>query len=275
MERIQKALNKARTTRGSGAVSDKRPDRTRMPQGTIVSDVVESAWAELPEFSPDPKLLAKNRVLTFGGGKDSAQFDLLRTRVLQQMTANNWRRVAVTSPGGSCGKTTTCANLAFSLMRQSEVRTVVGEFDLRRPNLAKLLGISAGSMQFSRSMTGTTSPEDHMVRCGKNLAFGVNHRPEHNPSELLQSSQLGDGLKYLEDKFDPTLMIFDMPPMLVADDLLGFLKHVDCVLLVAAAGKTTVSEVDICERELSEHTNVLGVALNKCRYLGKSYGYDY
>jgi hypothetical protein len=65
--------------------------------------------------------------------------------------------------------------------------------------------------------------------------------------------------------------------MLAGDDAIGFLHNVDCALLVAAAGSTTIAQVDACERDIAAHTNVLGVTLNKCRYLDKdqAYGYDY
>ena len=64
-----------------------------------------------------------------------------------------------------------------------------------------------------------------------------------------------------------------MPPMLVSDDLMAFVPHLDCVLLVAAAERTRLDEVDKCEQDLAEQTNVLGVVLNKCRYMGEDYGY--
>jgi protein-tyrosine kinase len=35
----------------------------------------------------------------------------------------------------------------------------------------------------------------------------------------------------------PDIVIFDLPPMLAADDVLAFLPNVDCVILVAAASK--------------------------------------
>jgi Mrp family chromosome partitioning ATPase len=70
-------------------------------------------------------------------------------------------------------------------------------------------------------------------------------------------------------------MLFDMPPLLVNDDTIGFLRHVDCAMVVAAAEHTSVKEIDECERELASHTNVLGVVLNKCRFTGRKYGYDY
>ena len=31
----------------------------------------------------------------------------------------------------------------------------------------------------------------------------------------------------------------------------------------------------MCERDLASQTNVMGVVLNKCRYMGAEYGYGY
>ena len=47
------------------------------------------------------------------------------------------------------------------------------------------------------------------------------------------------------------------------------------MLLIAAAGTTTMREIDDCERELSERSNVMGVVLNKCDFIPDNYGYKY
>ena len=70
-------------------------------------------------------------------------------------------------------------------------------------------------------------------------------------------------------------MICDMPPYQVSDDMMAFADKVDCVMIMAAAERTTIAELDACERELSNVTNVLGVVLNKCRYNGLESSYDY
>lgn len=77
----------------------------------------------------------------------------------------------------------------------------------------------------------------------------------------------------LKVAFQPDLILYDLPPMLQSDDVMAFLPHLDCVLLVAAAEKSRLDEVDKCERDLSEQTQVLGVVLNKCRYGAEQYGY--
>ncbi len=44
---------------------------------------------------------------------------------------------------------------------------------------------------------------------------------------------------------------------------------------MAAAETTTVKQIDTCEREIAQVSSVMGVVLNKCRYAGPDYGYDY
>ena len=45
------------------------------------------------------------------------------------------------------------------------------------------------------------------------------------------------------------------------------------LLLVAGAEKSRLDEVDKCEKDLAEQSNVLGVVLNSCRYMSEEFGY--
>ena len=45
------------------------------------------------------------------------------------------------------------------------------------------------------------------------------------------------------------------------------MRNVDCAILVLEAEETTAEQANACEIELSEATPLLGVVLNKCRYL--------
>lgn len=275
MERIQSALQKARTARAEqtpGTADRTAPQRPDRPLRT--SDV-EAAWQALPQIKLDQAHLERNRVTTTQRSQDATPFDIMRTRVFQRMQENNWTRVAITSPSSSCGKTTTCANLALSMARQAERRSILIELDLRRPALGKTLGVKRGQFHIAKALEGDAPIEDNLGRVGDNLILGLNSGVARAPSELLQSNRLRQNLDAIQDAYQPDIMIFDMPPMLVNDDFMAFSSAVDAVLLVAAAETTTSAEVDTCERELSEQTNVLGVILNKCRYMGKEYGYSY
>ena len=178
--------------------------------------------------------MARHRIVAFEGGREAVTFDVMRTRLLQQMRANNWRRLAITSPGAGCGKSMITLNLGFSLARQADLRTVVAELDLRRPSLAKTLAIREPH-SFASVLEGAAKFESNALRYGQNLAFATNQTAFRNPAELLHSPNVAPVLADIEARYDPSLIIFDLPPLLVSDDAMAFVSHVDCVLLVAAA----------------------------------------
>jgi len=270
MERLQAAIEKARSKRRTRAplvVPGSREPRAVMPE-------VAAAWAALPEFTLDQPRAQKRRLVSFLGGRDAGPYDMLRTKVLHMMRTNGWKRLALTSPNSGCGKTTTSSNLAISLGRQTELRTMVFDLDMRRPSLGKVLSLN-GQSSFSDVLEGRTDFASQGVRLGANVAFGCNYRPASNPAELLQSPHSIETIAAIEATYQPDLMIFDMPPMLASDDNVAFLKNVDCAILVAAAESTTIEQIDMCERELSELTNVVGVVLNKCRFNDMTYSYEY
>lgn len=277
MEKIQAAIAKARAARGS-TTDPAEPGRTAAARPAVTGLMTdarrEELWAQLSEFRPDPERLERQRIVAMSGGREANPFDVLRTKLLQQMRANNWRRLAITSPSAACGKSTITLNLGLSLARQPEVHTVIGEMDLRRPSLSTILGVKP-PVGFGRVLEGRAPFEQSAVRIGANLAIAVNDGPVRNPAELLQSASVPAVIEDIEKRYAPDLMLFDLPPMLVSDDAMAFMGQVDCVLLVAAAETTTIKEVDICESELASQTNVLGVILNKCRYMGPEYGYGY
>lgn len=275
MERIQVALERARAKRSETTNSSAPTARAAGRSPDKASAKLTEAWSELQFFEPNSTVLAKHRIPAFERNQLSTPLDMLRTKVMQMMRDNNWTRLAITSPNAACGKTTLSLSLAFSIARQPEQRVAVIEMDMRRPNIGATLGFPRGRTQFATVLAGQAPVKDHLIRVTDNMLVGANHSSARNPSELLQSATMRAAIEDVEQIYQPTVTIFDMPPMLVSDDMMGFADSVDCTLLVAAAESTSIDEVDSCERELSERTNVLGVVLNKCRYMGKEYGYDY
>ena len=277
MDFIQSAIDRARKERRRGGVVVPEP-RAGIPTPKISGP--ESApnrsklWATLPGFTPLSANLERNLIVTHRAGPETTHFDMIRTRLLHQMRANDWRRVAITSPGAACGKTTLALNLAFSMARQPDSFTLLAELDLRRPSIARFLGMSE-PRQFARVLAGQDEPEEHLLRIGDNLAVAINSAPAANAAELLQASAAGHAMDALEARYAPDIVICDMPPMLLTDDTLAFLDQIDCALLVAAAERTNMAEIERCSADLAARTNFLGVVLNKCRYLERSEGYGY
>ncbi|MFV0473752.1 MAG: CpsD/CapB family tyrosine-protein kinase [Pikeienuella sp.] len=262
VERLKFAIEKARAQRDAD-VAD----------GTVVAPAprraaaapVDELWASLEEIQLSPDQLERARIVT-QDKSDLAHipFDLLRTRLLKVFRDNGWSRIAITSPSKGCGKTLVTANLAFSLARQSDLRTLVVDMDLKAPELAHTLG-RKNAPPLAWMLSGQTDIQSGLKRCGPNLAFGLNGERVRDSTELIQDEKTVSVLASLNESLKPDAVIYDLPPMLVSDDAIAFVQHVDCVLLVAASGQTTAKEIEHCERMFAGHVNFLGVLLNKAQ----------
>ncbi len=293
MEKIRSAIAKARAARASesGVLPVTRDETrvrtaldTRAPdpenrQPPAVPNAAEGAaiaarWQSLPSFAPSPALMARGHIVTFTGSEEAVHFDVMRTRLLQLMRSNGWRRVAITSPGPACGKSTLALNLAFTLGRQPGLRTLLLEMDLRRPSLARMLGLRDRHYA-AKVLEGREPLAQNAVRHGENLAISTQTGPAPRPAELLHSPATAASLSLIEAEYDPAVILCDLPPVFVGDDAMSVMGQMDAALIVAAAGSTTISQIDRCEREIAAQTNVIGIVLNKCRHMENDYGYDY
>lgn len=224
----------------------------------------EAGWSP-PSVKLNPRHLERHRVVAVAMTDPShVAFNLLRTKVLKTLTTHHWKTLAITSPTAGCGKTMIAANLAFSLARAPNCPTVLIDLDLRRPGLAATLGVkSPGSI--GAYLQGQDEAENCFVRVGQNLIVGLNADIARDASELMHSGRMADLLRWVSDWLHPAIVLFDLPPMLVADDALAFLPNADASLLVVAAGKTTPAQVRECERHFEGSAGHLGVVLNKTR----------
>lgn len=263
MEKLQAALTRARKTRQDGG-----PDvPTRPAPGSARSRGVrdtDALWQELTPFDVDQGALERRRLVTRIANEKATPFDILRTKVLLQMRQNGWKRLAITSPMPQSGKTTTACNLALGLGRQDDLRSMVLDLDLRDPSVHEFLQIQP-EHGIGDVLTGNVDFADQAMRFGTNVAFSMAKRPNLDPTRVLLAEETARVIDTIEATYKPDIMIFDLPSVLVNDDTRAFLKNVDCALIVVRADKTRYNQFDISEREIAEHTNVLGVVLNAYR----------
>lgn len=276
MERLQAAIEKARERRltDSPKAAPSTPGSSQETVTARPTPVPAGAWEQLPMLKTSERKLTRLRVFTAQRSREAVYFDKLRTKILQQCADNNWKRVLITSPTAGCGKTTTAANIAASFSRQRDRRLIVHEMDMRRPAMARMFG-HTGHASFASVLEGSAAYEDVGVRFAENVVLSMNQGPHPTPSKLILQDTTARILDEIDARYKPDLTIIDSPPLLAADDALALLKLVDCALIIVAAEQTTAKEVDTCEKEVAELTNVLGIVLNKCNYLDEDYGYGY
>ncbi len=264
MEKLRTALEKAR-----GERLEKTAPRAYRGAGPAApdpkSDIVSNRWAALPQLELDNKKLIENKIFSYVSSSEGMHFDMLRTKIQLLMRQNGWSRIAITSPDKGSGKTTLACNLALGLSRQKSLRTILLDFDMRRPGIAKALKQSVET-QLEEVLSGEIPPETHLKCLNNNLAILMSDNVVDDPMRYIMSEKMADLLDRLQQDYKADLLIFDLPPMLAVDETRALLKHVDCAIIVARAERTRMSALDRCEQEVAQYCNVLGIVLNSCRY---------
>lgn len=242
---------------------------------------VVDVWNNLLTIPVDPTVLERNLVITASRADPAhAAFDVLRTRLVQALSDNGWNRVGITSPTRDCGKTFTAVNLAITLSRYDNCRTVLMDMDMRNPSVGKVLGttIKASVGDYLR---GAVPSEAYLRRMGQNnlniganLAIGLNDRIEPYAAELFQQPRTAEVLARMQGELTPDVVLFDLPPAMAQDDVIAFRPQFDCILMVVGGGITTASEVREVVRRLGDSKPIVGVVLNKAEGAGvDSYSY--
>lgn len=273
MERIKQALEKARQQQPKEANGRPPSRQSENPATPSPENVMEVSYEQTRVAQLDPACLEKNRIVAFNkGDTTSLLFDILRTQVLKRMDENGWRTLAITSPIPGCGKTMVSINLAMSIAHHTNKTAMLVDFDLRRPSVEKYLGIPSGK-SLNDLIEGTATLPEVLVNPGMpRLVVLPTSRPFKKPSETLSSTQVQNLINDLRDRYQERIVLFDLPPILSADDVISILPKIDCVLMVIGNGMVSKTELEDSIRHL-HGANLIGTVLNKAEIKPQLYYY--
>jgi len=188
-------------------------------------------------------------------------YKMLRTRVLKAMRANGWRSLAVTSAAQGDGKTITAINLAISMAGDVNHNICLVDLDLRHSSVATYLDLEV-KHGVSDCLIDNLPLEQAIVKTDiDRLTVLPNVHKVLHSSDLLSSPAMYEIREMLAADPD-RIVIYDMPPILAADDLLAFDPCVDAILFVVAEGKTSRTDA-VKARELLEGLTFIGTVLNR------------
>ncbi|WP_421732515.1 polysaccharide biosynthesis tyrosine autokinase [Cellulomonas sp.] len=196
----------------------------------------------------------------------SEEYRRLRTNLQFVNVANRPRSIVVTSSRSGEGKSVTVANLA-STLASAGARVCLVDADLRRPSIAKYLGLE-GAVGLTTILIGRVSLDDALQPYGdENLQVLASGQIPPNPSELLGSDAMVALLAQLRHRFD--MVLVDTAPLLPVTDAAILSTSVDGVLVVAGSGivtreqlKQSISMLDAVD------AHILGIVLNRTKRAG-------
>jgi protein-tyrosine kinase len=265
VDSIRHAIELAR-----GQVAAQRASFSGIPSGLNAPD------ADVAEVRLNPAHLEATRIVAHNSsGAHGRYFDMLRTQVLQEFDKNSWQFLAVTSPTAGCGKTVTACNLALSISRLPERSVLLVDCDLQKPKVSEYLGLKREQGVLSVLGGSATLPEV-IVRAlvGRTNMLVLPGEVCHGgSSEWMASQTMTSLLQGIRTEFRSRIVIFDLPPVLVGDDVLSILPQMDATLFIAAVGSTSVSQIKECRKHL-QGTPVVRIVVNKATEPTESY-YSY
>jgi len=240
-----------------------RPRNIGLPQpppGVTPKEVFTPQFRSAPV---DPDVMERNHILLrVHDVAISRAYKILRTRVLRRLSANNWATLGITGTAAGEGKSLTAVNLALALAQDVNTWVTLVDLDLQRPQLGAYLGMTYehGLTDF---LTGQVELDQIVYDIGvKRLAVIPNATSVESSSELLSSPRMADFVNALESQSPRRVVIYDMPPLMVTDDVLAFAPRVDSFLLVVSQGQTARRTLANAKEVLSE-LNLIGVVLNR------------
>jgi capsular exopolysaccharide synthesis family protein len=180
------------------------------------------------------------------------------------------------------GKSTTCVNYA-AVLAQKGAKVLLVDADLRRPSLAKRLGVTSseglGSLLLHQAATDLVfRPIEELPT----LFFMPAGPVPTAPADALSSNRMKEILKMWSANYDH--VIIDTPPILSVSDSLALAREADGVIMVIRAGRTPKRAL-LRSRDLlmRMQARIFGVVLNAVDVgvngsyynYSNSYGYGY
>ena len=193
---------------------------------------------------------------------EASVFKMLRTKVLKQLRDNHWNSFGVTAATQGAGKSMVSTNLAIAIAMEVNQTVLLVDMDLKYPKIAEYLGIDVkkGLRDYLESdiplseILINPGIERLVVLPGRGEAVGS--------SEMISGPKMLEMVKEIRSRYKSRIIIFDLPPVLSADDVLASTGYYDAVLVIVEEGGNSPDEVKKAIQMLSG-VNLLGTVLNK------------
>lgn len=197
----------------------------------------------LVQFSEQDRQNA--RILPPGAtGPHGAAYKMLRTQVLRRLDQLGANSLGVMSAQSAEGKTLTAINLAIAIAADPARTVLLVDFDLRNPNVHRRFGYqpTVGVDDCLRLRRPVQEAMFKVAGYERLTILPARERVEHS-SELLMSPATAEIVNEMRTRYANRIIIFDVPPVLQADDALAFARYMQAGLLVIGEGKTRRDDV--------------------------------
>ena len=203
----------------------------------------------------------------------SEAFRSLRTNLQFVSKKDEGTIMLITSTIAGEGKSTSVANLA-SILEMAKYKTIVVNFDLRKPTLHKFFNVN-NEKGVSTFLSGRDSMDDIIFSTEfANLDIITSGPIPSDPSELVLSKELPILFQKLKEIYE--YIIIDTAPIGIISDTKTLMQHSDLNLIVIRENYAKKEFILTLEEMILKHDfKNIGLILNASKATGGEYGYGY
>ncbi len=212
-----------------------------------------------------PKFKRKQRPVWLNGNSPQREaFHRLQTNIFVPNQVETLQTLLVTSAKPGEGKSTTVANLAFTIARSGR-KVVVVDSDLRLPILHKVFGLPnniglsnvlQGEATWKEVVQESEIPGVYVITSGSSL---------HNSAERLGLLEMSALIEELTQQFDTVLL--DTPALLPVIDAAVIAPQVDGTLLVVGRDQIRKEDLQAVRQQLMHsQAKLIGAVVNRTKW---------
>ena len=285
MSKIQNAIGRLQEQKSRDSASGERPLAAAGPEASSLD------WEDIDLGALDRKVEIDFDALAKWGAIDLNEQSSPHMREFREIKrplvahafgrratkVENGKLIMITSAMPGEGKTFVSLHLALSCAREADINVLLIDADVAKQELSALLGLSGElglldllenrSLAPGQVMFDTNYPGLYLMPAGT---------PGSNSTELLTSSRMDEIAKVLEGKLQDTLVIFDLPPILLTSEAKAIADIAGQLVVVVGSDQTAQADVIAAVGQL-DPDKAVGLVLNKVTKTDKhsAYGYGY
>ncbi|MCR4346516.1 MAG: CpsD/CapB family tyrosine-protein kinase [Sulfuricaulis sp.] len=276
MSKIEKALNKARTT-GSLRIVSPQPQPVSREKvsddastASHVTALIEQrassseAIARMEEKAPLSKqALSHNRVIypELGDNATVRAFREIRTKIIQKAQGRNCV-IMVTSVSSGGGSSFVSLNLGVAFAFDAGKTSLLVDCNLKNPSLHRLFGQGSfrGLTDYMENSEMDIADIIHPVGIERLRVIPSGGKREI-PAEYFTSLKMKQLLENIRQRYRERYVLIDAPPMTESADTQILAELCDFVVLVVPYGRVTDAQINTCIKAIDDK-KLVGVVFN-------------
>lgn len=209
--------------------------------------------------------LERHKIMTFCHDQRAMDaYNFIRTHILDRTRKKKLNTLMITSVNPGEGKTLTAINLALSISREAKQTALLVEANLRRPAVARRLGLLSPCPGLADYLFHDLEVRDLILNpgLGSMLRVILGGDASTGSTDMISVPKMQHLVNELKSRYADRYIIFDCPHLKDMPDALIFSSYVDGIILVVESRRT--SRYDLAQvLDHLKNKNIVGIVMNR------------